>query len=244
MLYSAFELLREGVMIIDNDYKIVFINKACEEILSIDRDKAMNQNIDEFFNNPPENVRTVQRALKEETDIQIDILPYIWGKYDKYLSQRARVLRKDGKVVGAMVEFWDITEQIKSDTQLTNMISSLAVNIIPIIEGIGFIAVQPLPEKYRDFSILSERALKQCVDMRIQKLVIDLTALPFIQDANEIGNFKNALYALNLLGIEVSLSGIKPKVAQDVVNSGYEFNEYKIYPSLSQAITAFGLTKT
>ena len=80
-----------------------------------------------------------------------------------------------------------------------------------------------------------ERALSQGIDLGLHYLVIDLSGVPVIDTmvANQL--FK-LISALDLVGIEVSLSGIRPEIAQTIVKLGLDLKGITVFGSLHLAI--------
>ncbi|MBN6189156.1 PAS domain-containing protein [Aneurinibacillus sp. BA2021] len=113
LYYKALDELEEGIYILDANLTVQFINKAGERILGINRADVINKNSDEYFGYPPHEVRLVERAIEEETELVSDILPYKWGSYDKFMRVQTKLLRDGEEVIGAMAIFTEITDSIK-----------------------------------------------------------------------------------------------------------------------------------
>lgn len=243
MLQHALDRIDEGIMIIDTDFTIVFLNEACEEILAISREDALGKNIDEFFNHPPEHTRALQHTLEQYKEFTYDVLPYQWGKYDKFLRQRTKILRKHGEIVGAMIEFSDITEYVRETDKLSDYITSRSATIIPLSKQTGITPLQPLDDVLGDkvnYEMIVEAILRRCTEMELERLIIDLSAIDRIR-AEDVKYLFQSLHSLKLIGVETAITGIKPSLARDFIEKGYSFESLNVltFAHLHQAIHYF-----
>ncbi len=240
MLEQALDRVDEGVMIIDTDFKITFLNRMCEEILEIKREDAIGKDIDEFFGDPPEHVRALQHTLENNEEFNHKVYPYKWGKYDKFLQLETKLLQKGNDVIGAMTEFSDITDFIKREEKLVDLITDRAATIIPLTLKTGILPMRPL-EMISD-KIIPETQLSKILDdavrQKVEKLAIDMSFIPFTS-SEDSEYFYQFLKSLNLMGIEVVLTGIKPDLARDTITKGRSFSNYRTYTHLSQALDYF-----
>jgi len=113
----------------------------------------------------------------------------------------------------------------------------LSVPVIPVTSEIGVLPLIGDIDTNRAQQMM-ERALSQGAKLGLHHLVIDLSGVPIIDTMVAKQIFK-VISALNLLGIKVSLSGIRPEIAQTMVQLGLNFNEIKIFANLHQAIKQF-----
>lgn len=107
----------------------------------------------------------------------------------------------------------------------------------PIVTISDTIAVLPLVgdiDTYRA-RVLMETALKKCSDLRNSELIIDLSGVPIVDTmvANELFKVANAL---NLIGVKPTITGIRPEIAQAVVNLGIDFRNIRTLGTLKQAL--------
>ncbi|MGX4607904.1 STAS domain-containing protein [Priestia sp. JNUCC 25] len=125
----------------------------------------------------------------------------------------------------------DYTNKIK---QAQYAIDELSVPIVRMTEEIGILPlVGDLDTKRAQ--ILMENALAKGSDYHLKLLIIDLSAVPIIDTMVADQIFK-VISALKLIGISVILSGIRPEIAQTMVNLGIEINSIKTFSSLHQAV--------
>ncbi|RFU69669.1 STAS domain-containing protein [Bacillus sp. V59.32b] len=84
-------------------------------------------------------------------------------------------------------------------------------------------------------TILIETSLERCAALGNTELIIDLSGVPMIDTmvASELFRVANAL---TLLGVRPTFTGLRPEIAQAVVNLGIDFKKIQIMSSLKQAI--------
>lgn len=231
--------LTVAVMAIDKNYRITVANKMCKTILNIEPEEALGKHIDEFFNNPPEFTRTVQHSLEQGKNFRYDIFPYTWGPYEKTLSQRSTVLRnEEGEIIGAMIEFEDITEKHKRDEEYRLFMEESSVNIIPVEAHIGMLVLQNLPfdvSPHR-FGELGANAMKTASDMELKYIVLDASNLPSLRVVSMIAAFNAIVEGFLLMGIKVIISGIRPEVAIQATREGINFKNIRTFSKMSQAL--------
>ncbi|MEH7294665.1 STAS domain-containing protein [Priestia megaterium] len=125
----------------------------------------------------------------------------------------------------------DYTNKIK---QAQYAINELSVPIVRMTEETGILPlVGDLDTKRAQ--VLMENALAKGSDYHLKLLIIDLSAVPIIDTMVADQIFK-VISALKLIGISVVLSGIRPEIAQTMVNLGIEINNIKTFSSLHQAV--------
>ncbi|MGG0465406.1 STAS domain-containing protein [Priestia aryabhattai] len=125
----------------------------------------------------------------------------------------------------------DYTEKI---SYAQYAIDELSVPVVRMTEEIGILPlVGDLDTKRAKY--LMESALEKGNQYKLKWLIIDLSAVPIIDTmvANQL--FK-VIAGLQLLGIEVVISGIRPEIAQTMVSLGIKVEEIKSFSSLHQAV--------
>jgi rsbT co-antagonist protein RsbR len=113
-------------------------------------------------------------------------------------------------------------------------IDELSVPVVRMTEEIGILPlVGDLDTKRAQH--LMESALEKGSQYKLKWIILDLSAVPIIDTmvANQL--FK-VIAGLQLLGIEVVISGIRPEIAQTMVSLGIKIEEIKSFSSLHQAV--------
>ncbi|MGB8268082.1 MAG: STAS domain-containing protein [Priestia megaterium] len=116
----------------------------------------------------------------------------------------------------------------------------LSVPVVPITKGI---AILPLigevdPERA---TLLLEETLKKANELKLSHLLFDLSGVMIVDTMVAHQIFK-IVDALGLLGVKTILIGIRPEVAQTMIQLGIDFSEITIKANLEQALLGLNLT--
>ncbi|WP_280157504.1 STAS domain-containing protein [Priestia aryabhattai] len=113
-------------------------------------------------------------------------------------------------------------------------IDELSVPVVRMTEEIGILPlVGDLDTKRAQY--LMESALEKGSQYKLKWLIIDLSAVPIIDTMVADQLFK-VIAGLELIGIEVVISGIRPEIAQTMVSLGIKIEEVRSFSSLHQAV--------
>jgi len=113
-------------------------------------------------------------------------------------------------------------------------IDELSVPVVRMTEEIGILPlVGDLDTKRAQY--LMESALEKGSHYKLKWLIIDLSAVPIIDTMVADQLFK-VIAGLQLLGIEVVISGIRPEIAQTMVSLGIKVEGVRSFSSLHQAV--------
>ncbi|WP_257064422.1 STAS domain-containing protein [Priestia megaterium] len=113
-------------------------------------------------------------------------------------------------------------------------IDELSVPVVRMTEEIGILPlVGDLDTKRAQY--LMESALEKGSQYKLKWLILDLSAVPIIDTMVADQLFK-VIAGLQLLGIEVVISGIRPEIAQTMVSLGIKIEEIRSFSSLHQAV--------
>ncbi|WP_456318177.1 STAS domain-containing protein [Priestia megaterium] len=127
---------------------------------------------------------------------------------------------------------------VKDHTEKINYaqyaIDELSVPVVRMTEEIGILPlVGDLDTKRAQY--LMESALEKGSQYKLKWLIIDLSAVPIIDTMVADQLFK-VIAGLQLLGIEVVISGIRPEIAQTMVSLGIKVEGVRSFSSLHQAV--------
>lgn len=112
----------------------------------------------------------------------------------------------------------------------------------PIVSLSDNVAVLPLIgelDTYRA-QVLLDSALEKCSELENADLIIDLSGVPIVDTAvaNELIELANAL---QLIGVRVTFTGIRPEIAQTMVQLGLNFKDVRTAASLKNALNMPGI---
>ncbi|MBM7703102.1 STAS domain-containing protein [Metabacillus iocasae] len=134
-------------------------------------------------------------------------------------------------------EYYKLNKELLTAQQ--EMINELSSPIIPITAEIGVLPLIGDIDTNRAKYIL-ESTLKQCEERKISHLFIDLSGVPIV-DTMVAHQIFQVVETLRLLGVETTLSGIRPEVAQTAVNLGLDFVDIPTQSNLAKALASIGL---
>ena len=139
------------------------------------------------------------------------------------------------------------SEFTKQYYQLTNMrliaqqdlINELGAPVIPIVDAIAVLPLIGEVDTFRAKEILNTIPEK-CNEMQVSHLFIDLSGVYFLDTmvAHQIFQLTDTL---NLLGIDTTISGLRPEVAQTAVQLGLDFSQIATHSTLKQALLKRGI---
>ena len=107
------DALDEGLLAIDRDAHILYINRAAAEMLSLDKDAVLGRPLAEVY--PQSTIPQVLRTQKAEYNVSLESLRHV-----RILSDRMPVWR-DGRIVGAVAIFRNRTEVAHLARELTGV---------------------------------------------------------------------------------------------------------------------------
>ncbi|KZE69461.1 hypothetical protein AWM68_04135 [Fictibacillus phosphorivorans] len=113
---------------------------------------------------------------------------------------------------------------------------------VPVVRLTRSIAVLPLVgtiDTHRS-KLIMETSLQKCMELQVEHLFIDLSGVPVI-DTMVAHNLFKVINSLKLLGVKVTLSGMRPELAQTVVSLGISFEGFSIAGNLYQELEAMGI---
>ncbi|MED5049491.1 STAS domain-containing protein [Bacillus siamensis] len=170
-------------------------------------------------------IQTCSETMSEKPDTNA---VFTWGE-------------KLNKAIDHMIEVFTEEYHKVTITQLNaqkEMINELSAPIMPIADGIGILPLVGEIDTYRAKMIL-ESVLDQCSSLRLSYLFLDISGVPIVDTMVAYQIFK-VIDSTKLLGIETTISGIRPEIAQTVVKLGIDFSQVKTEQSLAKALEKNG----
>jgi anti-anti-sigma factor len=119
------------------------------------------------------------------------------------------------------------------------VLAQLSTPLIPISERMLILPLIGELDAARAEHVL--RTLLQGIEQqRAEVLIIDITGIPIV-DTHVAGTLLQAVRAAQLLGTETMITGIRPEVAQTLVNLGADLRGVRTFGTLRSAVShAFG----
>jgi rsbT co-antagonist protein RsbR len=119
------------------------------------------------------------------------------------------------------------------------LVMEISTPVIQLTSKVGFLPLvgEISPDRAQ---MIFEKALAECSRKNIERLFIDLSGVPVI-DTMVAQQIFQVISGLKIIGVDTSLSGISPEIAQTAVQLGINFDKINVYNTLSQAIKYTGL---
>lgn len=106
-------------------------------------------------------------------------------------------------------------------------IDELSVPVVLLGDGIGILPMIGDIDTKRA-QILMDNALKSSVDLGLSNLILDLSGVPII-DTMVAQKIYQVIQALELIGVETKISGLRPELALTMTSIGVEFSGIKTF---------------
>ena len=133
----------------------------------------------------------------------------------------------------SFVEFHKRTLGLAKDAML-----ELSTPVVSLSDKIAILPLVGELDTYRA-RILMETSLQRCADLKNSELIIDLSGVPIV-DTMVAQELFQVAKALQLIGVRPTFTGLRPDIAQTVVNLGIDFKEIRTTGSLKQALKDIG----
>ena len=115
------------------------------------------------------------------------------------------------------------------------LIDELSFPIIKLNESIGVLPLIGNVDILRGEEFL-DYIPKKCVELDVSHLFIDLSGVSVI-DTMAVQQMNPFMQILKLLGINSTLTGIRPEIAQTAIQLGLNFSRFETHSSLQQALS-------
>ncbi|MCP3763870.1 STAS domain-containing protein [Domibacillus sp. A3M-37] len=160
-------------------------------------------------------------------------------KYDLSFDQFYEILSRFDAVVDRAVHWLSISYTRKFLTRI-NAAEAVALELsIPVIKVNETVGVLPLIGDIdtKRAQELMDKALTKSSELSLEYIVIDLSGVPIIDTMVADRIFK-VINGLSLLGVKTLLAGIRPEIAQTMINLGVNVNtsDIRVYSSLQKAL--------
>lgn len=150
-----------------------------------------------------------------------------------YINNRISYLL-DLSITETMIERERLANELNKKNQ--KIITELSSPIVPLEKGMAILPLIGEFDYERSDHILNH-VVPKVSEHKIKMLIIDFSGIATI-DAEVAARIFNIHKVLRLIGIETMLTGIRPDLAIDVINTGIDFSKLKTFGTVQQAILA------
>ncbi len=144
-------------------------------------------------------------------------------KFDKWLTPM------NHKVISAYTESWERTVSLQKIA-----LQELSAPLIPVFEKISIMPLVGTIDTERA-RLIMENLLNGVVKHRAEVVLIDITGVPVV-DTMVAHHIIQAAEAVRLVGAKCMLVGIRPEIAQTIVNLGIDLNQFSTNSTLRKGI--------
>ena len=157
-------------------------------------------------------------------DIDEKQMEFVWD-YDKWISPI------NNQLYSQYAASWQKTISLQRIA-----LDELAAPLIPVFDNISVMPLVGTIDTERAKSIM-ENLLEGVVKYRSQVVLIDITGVPVV-DTMVAHYIMQAIEAVRLVGAKCLLVGIRPEIAQTIVNLGINLNQVITKSNLQKGIMA------
>ncbi|MFJ7752697.1 STAS domain-containing protein [Peribacillus muralis] len=169
--------------------------------------------------------------LKDDNEITKDTII----RWSRVINQAFDQLNRE------FTEQYYLLTQKRLHAQL-DLITELGSPVIPIVDAMAVLPLIGEIDTYRAKEIV-ETTPSKCISKNISHLFIDLSGVTLL-DTMVAHQVFELIRTLKLLGIQSTISGIRPEVAQTSIQLGLDFSQVLTYSTLKQALTKQGVKLT
>lgn len=174
----------------------------------------------------------------------------IWDVFTEELQQRqfAPITMLDvSKLIDSFIDeinhiFVDSYEAHNNEQmKLAYMaLEELSVPMVPLSKGIAVMPIVGQIDTHRA-QLIMETALEESAKLQLNYLILDISGV-LIVDTMVANNIIEIVKALQLIGTKAMITGIRPEIAQTMVNLGIELGTIKTKATLEQALAEIGFS--
>ena len=182
--------------------------------------------------------RTTERALSAAAEAQRKNEQIAQALHREKESLAERVLARTADLDRSLEESRQLTAEqarlLAENTQQRDVIRRLSVPVLPVDAGLLVIPLIGILDKQR-LDDLSRQALSAIQTYAARRLLLDVTGVSLL-DREVAESLLNTMQAARLLGAEVALVGIRPEVAQTLVELDLDTNAFQSFSTLQTAL--------
>ncbi|ASF39389.1 modulator protein [Halobacillus halophilus] len=190
-------------------------------------------------------------SLTESLRIISAYQPIIWDFFQEELELEKispktviETTKKIDRLVDLVVRvFGEVHENHNRQLAATaySAMEELSVPVVPVAEGLVVIPLVGEIDTSRA-ELIKEVTLTETSGTNIEQVIFDISGVPIL-DTMVSNELFNIIQSLKLLGIETSITGIRPSIAQTITSLGIDFSNIHTCATLQQALAKFGLKR-
>lgn len=233
------------VMAVNLEMKMIYINEAGQKFLDKTDGSIIGQDCAGIFQTGHCNTENccVRRALNSGKSHTARTVANVRGEKIPVEYSATPLVDEEGKLIGALEYFIDISEQFQHDEQLreqNDAIRQMSTPTIKLWDGVLVLPIVGIVDSMRAQHMM-ETMLQKITETYAKVIILDISGVAAV-DTAVANHLIKITKATHLLGCECILSGISPAVAQTIVHLGIDMYAIKTKTSLGDALNeAFGM---
>lgn len=257
----AFDSLQDGVLVLRGDQVVLSCNRSAAELLGLSMREIVHMRIDHVLAHSPlpgdvwhglwsqlqqgeqtvsesrydvgQTERVVVNELVPIHDVRQDVQGYVWLIRDVTELRRSQEQSeaRNRELQAAISELRNTSEV---QGRLLETVRTLSAPAVPIIEGIVVLPLSGQIDSERAERILDN--LLEGIDTQQAKIaIIDITGVPVVDTA--VAQYLiQAARAASLMGCRPFLVGIRPEIAQVIVELGIDMAGLTTFSDLQSGV--------
>jgi len=230
-LQSIVDTVREPLVVLSSSLHIVSAGRSFYEVFQVSPNDTVGQQIYELGDRQwdiPALRELLESILPNNTtfdDFEVEHYFENVGMRTLLLNAR-RLYRATNRTELILLAMEDITEQKRAQERLTRQAQEIVEISTPILQVWEGIVVAPLigtldsQRTQRFMEVLLERIVETQSDVAL----VDITGVPTV-DTQTAHHLLETISAVKLLGAQVVLTGVRPAIAQTIVQLGIDLSE-------------------
>ncbi|NJP04374.1 MAG: PAS domain-containing protein [Chloroflexaceae bacterium] len=208
------------------DYRILDVNPSFERMLGVERQHVIDRLASDVYG--------AVAFLDIYARVAETMEPY---QFDAPFGDKTYAVRVFAPRRGEFVTmFFDVTEERRHTAAQQTALRELSSPLIPLIDGVVVLPLIGSIDNQRAQQV-QETLLEGVMQHRANTVILDITGVQTVD--NETANgFMQAAQAVRLLGAQVMMTGIQPRIAQTLIHLGADLSGIKTYSSLQSGIAA------
>jgi PAS domain S-box-containing protein len=237
LLQATLEAVADGILVVDGAGIIASFNRQFvdlwgipQAILATGDDRAALGFVVEQLKDPTTFLAKVEALYAQPEASSNDVLELRDGRMIERYSQPQQV---DGITVGRVWGFRDVTERKRAEQERVQLqeeiiraqtaaLAKLSTPLIPVSDRVMVMPLIGTVDARRAQDVL-DTLLHGIADSKAEVAILDITGVPLV-DAQVANGLVRAAHAVQLLGAQVVLTGIRPEVAQTLVGLGVDLS--------------------
>ncbi|WP_096199760.1 PAS domain S-box protein [Bacillus sp. FJAT-45350] len=232
-------------LIVHSQLKIIYVNEAAEKFFRAPREGLIGASPLDIFKDTskPAITKRISGAYREPAELIEETIYKMDGTSVEVELYCHPIKIGETKAIQTYVK--DITERKQQEIihhEMNIQINEIASNIVPILEGIAVLPLVGAINQDRAMHLL-ELVPVNVKEQEITCLIIDFSGIYKI-DNLVIDSIFKIINVLNVIGVKCILTGVRPQLAIEAVNLGFNLKNIITFSNVKDALYFLGGNNT